>query len=95
MEMSDDAQPSEFADTMQTDTKAGAPPTKRLRATEDLRPVAAAQSSGDGLGEPAKSPLQMRRVEQRRWIFQQRGQKCPDNWPSAGHPFEEGRNYTS
>eukprot|EP00971_Amphidinium_carterae_P310623 6172276-Amphidinium_carterae.2 len=46
------------------------------------------------LGEPAPQTLQLRRVAQQRWIFQQRGQKCPDNSPYAGHCFETGRNYT-
>eukprot|EP00971_Amphidinium_carterae_P224236 4448905-Amphidinium_carterae.1 len=45
-------------------------------------------------GEPATPSLSQRRVAQRRWIFQQRGQKCPDNWPFVGHSFEAGKNYT-
>eukprot|EP00971_Amphidinium_carterae_P086119 1703783-Amphidinium_carterae.2 len=72
----------------------GEPSPKRPRLDATTNQADTSATEGEAPGEP---PLQRRHVEQRRWIFQQRGtvpHRRPDDWPFVGHSFEANRNYS-
>eukprot|EP00971_Amphidinium_carterae_P293714 5831226-Amphidinium_carterae.1 len=94
MATSNAALPTPFAEPMQMVTCEGEPHLKRPRMDEGPHSAALASGSNNVPGKPASSHVQLRHAAQRRWIFQQRGQRCPDNWPFAGHTFLEGQDYS-
>eukprot|EP00971_Amphidinium_carterae_P112755 2233035-Amphidinium_carterae.1 len=69
---------------------------KRARLETATAQADASEPEGSLPGRPA-GPLQWKHVEQRRWIFQQRGtvpNRRPDDWPYSGHCFEPSKNYS-
>eukprot|EP00971_Amphidinium_carterae_P202837 4025158-Amphidinium_carterae.1 len=95
MAQSNDDLRTSSAASLQTDTCPGEPFPKRPKVAEELHLHSSDSASGVP-GAPAH-PKHQQYVAQRCWIFQQRGtvaNRCPDNWPFAGHSFEEGKNYS-
>eukprot|EP00971_Amphidinium_carterae_P194861 3866500-Amphidinium_carterae.2 len=69
---------------------------KRPRLATANAQAHSAEPEGVLPGRPA-GPQQWKHVEQRRWIFQQRGtapNRRPDEWPYSGYTFDSSRNYS-
>eukprot|EP00971_Amphidinium_carterae_P099088 1959413-Amphidinium_carterae.1 len=95
MAKSNDDLNNPFAASSQADTCLGEPFPKRPKVAKEQNTYTSASASGVP-GAPVH-PKHQHYLAQRRWIFQQRGtvpNRCPDNWPFAGHSFEEGKNYS-
>eukprot|EP00971_Amphidinium_carterae_P222153 4409625-Amphidinium_carterae.1 len=82
------------AASLQPTSYMGEPFPKRPRVAEEYFVSFDSVSGVPGAPVP---PQHQQYVDQRNWIFQQRGtpvKRRPDAWPYAGYTFEEGKNYS-